>query len=99
MRSHSCIPRPSESKYLQWARKMADLFWNQRDPQTNLVRSSIERKDEPPAAGEMALASLFLLRAYQWHPDSVFAERAVAYVKAYHKHFQADENGQVSRIG
>jgi N-acylglucosamine 2-epimerase (GlcNAc 2-epimerase) len=86
--------KTSESKYLQWARKMADLFWNQRDAQTGLVRSSIERKDEPPAAGEMALASLFLLRAYQWHPDSVFAERAVAYVKAYHKHFQADGDGR-----
>jgi hypothetical protein len=86
--------KTSESKYLQWARKMADLFWNQRDPKTNLVRSSIERTDEPPAAGEMALAALFLLRAYQWHPDSVFAERAVAYVKAYQKHFQADEAGR-----
>src|SRR4030095_5008555 len=86
--------KTSESKYLQWARKMADLFGNQRDPETNLVRSSIERKDEPPAPGEMALASLFLLRAYQWHPDSVFAERAVAYVKAYQKYFQADEAGR-----
>ena len=73
---------------------MADLFWNQRDPQTNLVRSSIERKDQPPAPEEMALASLFLMRAYQWHPDAVFVERALAYVKAYHKHFQADEKGK-----
>ena len=85
--------KTGESKYLQWARKMADLFWNQRDPQTNLVRSSIERKDEPPAPDEMALASLFLMRAYQWHPDPVFVDRALAYVKAYHKHFQADETG------
>ena len=86
--------KTGESKYLDWARKMADLFWNQRDPQTNLVRSSIERKDEPPAPDEMALASLFLMRAYQWHPDAVFVERALAYVKGYHRHFAADEKGK-----
>jgi hypothetical protein len=86
--------KTKEPKYLQWAQTMADLFWKNRSPQTNLVRSALERKEDPPAPGEMALASLFLLRAYQWHPDPVFAERALAYVKAYNQHFRTDEPGK-----
>ena len=86
--------KTQEQKYLQWAQKMADLFWKNRSPQTNLVRSALERNEDPPAPGEMALASLFLLRAYQWHPDPVFADRALAYVKAYDRYFQTEEPGK-----
>ena len=83
-----------EPKYLQWAQKMADLFWNKSNPQTNLVRSAIERKEEPPAPGEMALASLFLLRAYQWHPDAGFRREGSGLCQSVQQHFQTDEPGK-----
>ncbi len=86
--------KTQEPKYLQWAQKMANLFWKNRSPQTNLVRNALERPENPPAPSGMALVSLFLLRAYQWHPDPIFAERALAYIKAYNQHFQTGEAGK-----
>jgi uncharacterized protein YyaL (SSP411 family) len=35
----------------------------------------------------------FLLRAYQWHPEPLYAERALAYLKAYYKYFTVDGEG------
>ena len=86
--------KTKEAKHLEWARKAADLFWNYRDPRTNLVRNCVQREDEPAAAGGMAELSLFLMRAYQWHPDARFLERALAYIRAYHKWFTLDGNGR-----
>jgi uncharacterized protein YyaL (SSP411 family) len=85
--------KTGEKKYLDWARKMADLFWDIRDPRTNLVRGCVQRKDENVAPAELAQLVLFLLRAYQWHPEPVFLERPLAYLKAYSKYFQLDDKG------
>jgi uncharacterized protein YyaL (SSP411 family) len=77
-----------DAKYLDWAKKAADLFWGYRDPGTNLVRGCVQRKDEPVVPGELALFVLFVLRAYQWHPEQLFVDRAVAYLHAYDKYFK-----------
>ncbi|MFN0170599.1 MAG: hypothetical protein ACKV22_29610, partial [Bryobacteraceae bacterium] len=63
--------KTGERKYLDWAKKMADLFWDRRNPTTNLVRPSVQRKNEIASAPELAQLVLFLLRAYQWHPEPV----------------------------
>ena len=86
--------KTGEGKYLEWARKAADLFWGYRDPRTNLVRSCVQREDEPVPAGELALLALFLLRAYQWHADQLFVDRAVAYLMAYGEYFKTAESGR-----
>src|SRR5581483_2360443 len=39
--------KTKEPKYRDWAMKATDLFWGYRDPNTNLVRSCVQRKDEP----------------------------------------------------
>lgn len=85
--------KTGDKKYAGWARKMADLFWNLRDPRTGLVRGCIQRKDENVAPAELAQLVLFLLRAYQWHPDPVYLERSLAYLKAYRKFFLVNEKG------
>jgi uncharacterized protein YyaL (SSP411 family) len=83
-----------DAKYLEWAKKAADLFWGYRDPSTNLVRNCIQRKDEPAASGELGMLCLFLLRAYQWHAEQLFLDRAVAYLRAYEKYFKTSERGR-----
>jgi len=81
--------KTGDAKHLERAHKAANLFWGFRDPRTNLVRGCFQRKDEPVAPAELALLILFLLRAYQWHPDQLFIDRAVAYLHAYEKYFNA----------
>ncbi|MFN0170603.1 MAG: hypothetical protein ACKV22_29630, partial [Bryobacteraceae bacterium] len=64
-----------------------------RNPTTNLVRPSVQRKNEIASAPELAQLVLFLLRAYQWHPEPVFLERSLAYLKAYQRYFRVDDRG------
>jgi uncharacterized protein YyaL (SSP411 family) len=79
--------KTGDKKYLEWAKKMADLFWGIRNPNTNLVRNCIQREEENVVPDAIAQLALFLLRAYQWHPEPLFLERALAYLAAYEKHF------------
>lgn len=85
--------KTGDKKHLDWARKSSDLFWGYRDSQTNLVRGCIQRKDEPVAPGELAQLLLFLLRAYQWHPEQQFVDRVIAYLDAYDQYFSLGSNG------
>lgn len=79
--------KTGDKKYLVWAKKACDLFWGYRDPRTNLVRGCVQRKDEAVAPAELAQLLLFLMRAYQWHPEQQFADRTLAYLDAYQKYF------------
>jgi len=81
--------KTGDHKHLDRAHRAANLFWGFRDPKTNLVRGCFQRKDEAVAPAELALLVLFLLRAYQWHADQLFLDRAVAYLHAYEKYFNA----------
>jgi rhamnogalacturonyl hydrolase YesR len=81
--------KTSEPKYLEWARKSADLFWKARDSRTGLIKNDFQRKDTVAEIPGMAQLSLFLMRAYQWYPEAGFLEKALAYIHAYWKHFHA----------
>ena len=85
--------KTGDGKYLDWAKKMADLFWGIRDPNTNLVRNCIQREKENVAPDAIAQLVLFLLRAYQWHAEPLFLERALAYLEAYEKYFLVEGKG------
>jgi uncharacterized protein YyaL (SSP411 family) len=91
--------KTNDKTQLERAQKAADLFWRHRDPQTNLVRGCIQRAKEPVAPEELASLVLFLLRAYQWHPDQMFLDRSVAYLKAYKKYFSAGEGKFRAQVG
>jgi len=86
--------KTGESKYLDWARKMCDVFWNIRDPQTDLVRYCVQRENTG-ADGIDGLSMLFYMRAYQWHPDQQFLDRALAYTRAYQKHLAKPTGGPI----
>jgi uncharacterized protein YyaL (SSP411 family) len=83
--------KTGDPMHLEWARKSAALFWDARNPTTGLIKNDFQRKDETAEASGMAQLALFLMRAYQWHTDGSFVEKALAYVKAYWKHFHAGE--------
>ena len=83
--------KTSDSKYLDWARKSADLFWKARHPATGLIKNDFQRKETTAEAAGMAQLALFLMRAYQWHADSSFLDKAVAYIQAYWKSFHAGQ--------
>lgn len=91
--------KTKDQKQLDRARKAADLFWGYRNPQTNLVRGCVQREKEAVAPEELASLVLFLLRAYQWHPDQMFLDRAVTYLKAYNKYFSAGEGKFRAQVG
>jgi len=88
--------KTGDAKYLEWAKKMSDVFWNIRNPQTNLCRHCVQEHWGGPQTssgsgiGELAL---FLMRAYQWSPEPGLLEKAHAYLKAYWKYFRADDEG------
>lgn len=91
--------KTNDKAQLDRAQKAADLFWRHRDPRTNLVRGCIQREKEAVAAEELASLVLFLLRAYQWHPDQMFLDRSVAYLKAYQKYFSLGDGRFRAQVG
>lgn len=87
--------KTDDPKYLVWAKKMSDVFWNIRNPETNLVRHCVQEHWGGPktcSGGGLGELSLFLMRAYQWSPDPEFLEKAHAYLKAYSRYFRVGEN-------
>ena len=86
--------KTGEEKYLNWAKRMSDVFWNIRNPETNLLRGCVQRDEEVSTnSSGMAQIALFLMRAYQWMPEPSLLEKAHAYMKAYYKYFKADDKG------
>jgi len=38
----SAPAKTGEPKYLEWARRMSDVFWSIRNPETNLCRHCVQ---------------------------------------------------------
>ena len=85
--------KTGEKKHLEWAVKMADLFWRERNPQTNLVPGRLPIEDNLSGGNITMLMALFMLRAYQWCPEQSLLDKSVAYIKGYRKyHLSESEN-------
>ena len=92
----SAPAKTGEPKYLEWAKKMSDVFWNIRDPKTDLCRHCVQETWGGPQTSSgsgIGELSLFLMRAYQWSPEPELLEKAHAYLEAYWNHFRADDDG------
>ena len=88
--------KTGDPKYLEWAKKMGDVFWNIRNPETDLCRHCVQTTWGGPQTSSgsgIGELSLFLMRAHQWSPDPGLLENAHAYLKAYWKYFRADDEG------
>ena len=87
--------KTGEEKYLTWARGLSDLYWNVRDPQTDLTWRSIwmdadGRLIPDPRhtdRGVLTQQPYWKLKAYRLAPDAeqaqVLRDRALAYLRAY----------------
>lgn len=82
--------KTGETRWLDWARGAADLYWNRRDPQTGLTLSCIDdpRPGSRNASSGMVYLAYWLLKGYHEDPRrKEMRDRAVAYLKAYDRHF------------
>ena len=82
-----------DKKYLDWARKCCDVFWNVRNPKTDVVGYCIQRPEDVTGGIEPS-SVLAYMRAYQTHPDPMFLERGLAYMRAYQNHVAQPTGGR-----
>ncbi|MDO8587092.1 MAG: AGE family epimerase/isomerase [Armatimonadota bacterium] len=85
--------KTQDRKYLDWARKSCDVFWKIRDLKTDLVTYCPQWPDDK-SGGIEAFSVRAYMRAYQWHPDPMFLDRALAYMRAYQNHLAQPSGGQ-----
>jgi len=75
-----------DSQWLRWSRGAAGLYWDRRNPQSNLTLSCIgdPRENSAKASAGQAELAYWLLKAYQLNPrETEFWSRAVALLKAW----------------
>lgn len=76
--------------WLKWARGASLLYWNHRNPATNLTLGCIgdPRPESRYASSDMPLLAYWLLKAWQANPqESELRDHAVAFLKAYDHYF------------
>lgn len=81
--------RTGDRKWLAWARGAAELYWQRRNPETNLTLSCIDdpREGSKRASSGQALLAYWLLKAYQLNPrETQIWRRAVALLEAFDKY-------------
>ena len=75
-----------DKKWLAWSRAAADLYWNHRNPDTNLTLSCIgdPREQAKAASTGQAMLAYWLLKTYQLNPrETQIWKQAVTLFKAY----------------
>lgn len=82
--------KTGDEEWLKWSRGIGALYWNHRNPQNNLTLGCIgdRRPSTQDASSQMPELAYWLYKAYQTNPnEKEFRERALAYMKAYNRHF------------
>lgn len=87
--------KTEEEKYLTWARGLSDLYWNERDPETDKTWRSIWMDEDGElipdprheTRGVLSEQPYWKLKAYRLAPDAeearVLRDRALAYLRTY----------------
>jgi hypothetical protein len=82
--------KTGDPRWQRYAEGSGDLYWNHRNPQTNLTESCIgdrRRTSRHASMGGTALLSYFLLKAYDADPTNRAArEHALAMLKAFNQY-------------
>jgi len=76
--------------WLEWQRGVSVLYWNHRNPQTNLTLGCIgdPRPSSQTAAVNMPDLAYWLLKAWQLNPSETgLRDQAVAFLTAYDRYF------------
>jgi len=86
--------KTGNDKYLQWARKMSNVYWRLHDPKTNLIPNYVSGSEN--SVDQLDLAYYFL-RAVELYPDPVIRERALKMVDAWQKYGYNPETGKFAQ--
>ena len=85
--------KTGEQRYLDWARKMSDLYWRHRAPETNLIYGYVCADGASQESTASLLLADYLLEAVRIFPDAYVKERALGIVDAFLKYGYNAETG------
>lgn len=77
--------KTNDSSYLDWARGLAGLYWNDRDPQTNRVYSVYKGEKGLPEGKRGSGLSLayWIGKGIEFHKDEALYAQAIAYLDSF----------------
>jgi hypothetical protein len=82
--------RTKDPEWLRWARGTGSLYWDHRNPKTDLTLGCIgdpRPSTQDASLGGTASLSYWLLKAYQAYPqEKALRDRALTLIKAYDRH-------------
>jgi len=90
--------RTGDERWLHWGRGAGELYWNHRNPATNLTLGCIgdPRPTSSQASSQAPELAYWLFKAWETYPrEAGFRERAIALVKAYNKYFYDARRGAI----
>lgn len=93
--------RTNDRRWLAWSRGAGQLYWNRRNPETNLTLSCIDdpRQHARSASSGMASLSYWLMKAYRLNPrETQMWAQAVTMLRAYDR-YAYDEARDAYRAG
>ncbi len=82
--------------WFRWGRGVADLYWNRRDPLTNLTLGCIDdpRPTSRYASPQMPELAYWLFKAWQTAPaEKDLRTRALTYLRAFNRYFYDARSG------
>ncbi len=88
--------KTGDSRYLDWARKMSDLYWRQRDPKTNLLPSYVWPGGAASDSQWIPILAYYLLEAACIYPDPYVMERGLGMLDAQLKYGYDQNTGQLT---
>ncbi len=80
--------------HLEWARKMANLYWQYRDPKTGIVPGYVSKGGGSDVSTAQLWLAYYLLRSVALYPDSVVKEIALGMVDSFLKYGYNPATGQ-----
>lgn len=80
-----------DPQHLQWARKISNLYWQHRDPRTNLVPGYVSASGASGNSEVQLVLAYYLLAGLRFYPDPEIRQLALHMVDAVlHYGFDAD---------
>jgi len=86
--------KTKDAKYLEWARKMANLYWQYRDPKTGIVPGYVSHGGGSDVSTAQLWLAYYLLRTAGLYPDPAVKEIALGMVDSFLKYGYNPATGQ-----
>ena len=86
--------KTGDPKHLDWARRMSDLYWRNRDPKTNIIPGYVSSHGASGNSDVQPLLAYYLLEAAKLYPDPYIRERGLGMLDAFLKYGFNNETGE-----